>query len=194
MRKSTKGVSALLIGSLTLGPLVGCESLPGDKETQGAVIGGVGGAIAGGVLAKDNRLLGALIGGAVGAGGGWLIGSQLEKSDDKDDAVRAERGARENPVSVDEARRARTADINSDGYITMDEVVALEKADLSDSEIIERLDATNQFFELSREQEDYLRSQGVSDRVIREMRTLNADVRDRAYERVSDNHSKDKRD
>src|SRR5688500_4383197 len=77
MRNTTKGVSALLIGSLTLGPLVGCESLPGDKETQGAVIGGVGGALAGGALAKDNRLLGALIGGAVGAGGGWLIGSQL---------------------------------------------------------------------------------------------------------------------
>jgi len=64
--------------------------------------------------------------------------------------------------------------------------VALDKAGLSDSEIVERLDATDQFFELTREQEDYLRSQGVSDRVIRDMRTLNVDVRDRAYERVSD--------
>ncbi|HWP39877.1 MAG TPA: hypothetical protein VNL70_03045, partial [Tepidisphaeraceae bacterium] len=51
--------------------MVGCESLPGDEKTQGAVIGGLAGAGAGAVLAgEDNRLLGALIGGAAGAGGG----------------------------------------------------------------------------------------------------------------------------
>src|SRR6185503_19643818 len=72
-----KPVITLLIASLALSPLAGCDSLPGDKKTQGAVIGGVGGAVAGGALAKNNRLLGALIGGALGAGGGYLIGSSL---------------------------------------------------------------------------------------------------------------------
>jgi hypothetical protein len=182
-----KAITTLLIGSLSLSPLVGCDSLPGDKETQGAVIGGVGGALGGALVGgEDNRLLGALIGGALGAGGGWLIGSQLEKSDDKDDAVAADRRGRNNPVSASEARDARTADINGDGYITMDEVVAMEKADLSDSEMIERLERTGQFFELTRQQEEYLRDQGVSDRVIREMRSLNSDVRERAYSRYND--------
>src|SRR6478736_3527958 len=78
-----KHVITLLIASLILWPLAGCDSLPGDKKTQGTVIGGVGGAVAGGALAKNNRLLGALIGGALGAGGGYLIGSSLDKSDPK---------------------------------------------------------------------------------------------------------------
>src|SRR6266566_2283310 len=108
-----KPMISLLIASLALTPLAGCDSLPGDKKTQGAVIGGVGGAVAGGALAKNNRLLGALIGGALGAGGGYLIGSHLDKSDpnkNRDDAVRADRRARDNPATPDSARRARTAD------------------------------------------------------------------------------------
>src|SRR5438128_2783347 len=124
-----KSIIALMITSLALWPLAGCDSLPGDKKTQGAVIGGVGGAVAGGALAKNNRLIGALIGGALGAGGGYLIGTQLEKSDHHNDENRtaareADRRARENPVTSEEARRARTADINDDGYVTLDEVVS----------------------------------------------------------------------
>lgn len=187
-----KAISGLLIGSLALGPLAGCENLPGDKETQGAVIGGVGGAIAGAALGGDNKLLGALIGGAIGAGAGWLIGSQLEKSDrdDRDDAIKAERRGRENPVTAEQARKARTADVNQDGYVTMDEVVAMERAGLSDDEMIDRLKDTGQFFELTAKQEDYLRDQGVSARVVREMQNINADVRDRAYERYARSEKK----
>src|SRR5436190_8313717 len=64
-----------LISAITLAPLAGCESLPGDKKTQGAVIGGAGGALAGALIGKHNRAVGGLIGGALGAGGGYLIGS-----------------------------------------------------------------------------------------------------------------------
>src|SRR3954447_6765925 len=137
-----KTLIGLLIASIALAPLAGCDSLPGDKKTQGAVIGGVGGAVAGGALAKNNRLLGALIGGALGAGGGYLIGSSLDKSDpnkNRDDAVRAEKRARDNPASASDARSARTADINGDGYVTMDEVVAMSKAGISDDDMINRL-------------------------------------------------------
>ena len=78
-------VSTALIGSLVLAPLTGCESLPGNDESQGAVIGGVSGAAAGALLGgKDNRLLGALIGGALGAGGGYLIGANKDKITGKD--------------------------------------------------------------------------------------------------------------
>ncbi|HEV8605317.1 MAG TPA: glycine zipper domain-containing protein [Tepidisphaeraceae bacterium] len=193
-----KTMITLLIASLALAPLAGCDSLPGDKKTQGAVIGGVGGAVAGGALAKNNRLLGALIGGALGAGGGYLIGSQLDKSDPKhrDDAIAADKRARDNPASPDDARSARTADINNDGYVTMDEVVAMHKAGLSADDMITRLERTGQFFELTTEQERYLKDQGVPARVVTAMRDINKDVRDKAYDRygnkVSDNNRTDR--
>ena len=185
MTKQKPFVVSMVICGLMMMPMAGCEQLPGDEKTQGAVIGGLGGAVAGGALAKNNRLLGALIGGALGAGGGYLIGAQIDKSDDddRDDAREAERRARENPVSASDARDARTADVNNDGYVTLDEVVALDEANYSDDEIITRLERTNQFFELTQEQEDYLIDQGVSRRVVVAMRDINPDVRDRAYAR-----------
>src|SRR3982751_336307 len=99
MKTQSPLMTTVLGGSMMLTPLVGCEQLPGDKQTQGAVIGGVGGAVAGGAIAKNNRLIGALVGGALGAGGGYLIGSSMDKSDPKktrDEAVRADRRARDN--------------------------------------------------------------------------------------------------
>jgi len=168
---------SLLIGSLTLAPLAGCENLPGSKSTQGAVIGGAGGALAGAAIGKHNRLVGGLIGGAVGAAGGYLIGAQIHKNDEKhhDEAIKASDRDRENPPTASEARSARTADLNNDGYVTLNEVVALRQADISDSEMIRRLEDTGQVFYLSEEQENYLRDRGVSDKVIRAMRTMNQD-------------------
>lgn len=162
------------MGSLALSPVMtGCESLPGDEGTQGAVIGGLGGAAAGAMVAgDDDRLIGALIGGALGAGGGYLIGQQLGK-DDPDEAIEVSQEAERNPASPNEAARARTADINHDGFVTLDEVVAMQRAGLSDRQMIDRLQATGQIFALDPSQEQYLRDRGVSQNVIVEMRTLN---------------------
>lgn len=181
-----KSISIMVMGSLALVPLAGCENGVGGKQTQGAVIGGLGGAAAGGLIGGDNALLGALVGGALGAGGGWLIGSELEKADDSDDARTADTRARENPVTAEQARAARTADVNQDGYVTLDEVVAMDKAGLTDEQMINRLEATGQFFELNREQENHLRDQGVSSSVVAAMRTINEDVRQAAYDRYGD--------
>jgi hypothetical protein len=52
-----------------------------SKAAKGAVIGGAGGAILGGVLAKNNRALGAVIGGVVGGGVGYGIGRSQDKKD-----------------------------------------------------------------------------------------------------------------
>jgi len=52
-----------------------------SKAAKGAVIGGAGGAILGGVLAKHNRALGAVIGGVVGGGVGYGIGRSQDKRD-----------------------------------------------------------------------------------------------------------------
>src|SRR5258706_9547246 len=187
-----KPMISLLIASIALAPLAGCDSLPGDKKTQGAVIGGVGGAVAGGALAKNNRLLGALIGGALGAGGGYLIGSSLDKSDPKknsEEARIADKRAQDHPATAADARTARTADINGDGYVTMDEVVAMGKAGLSDDEMITRLERTGQFFELTSDQERYLTDHAVSRRVVNAMRDINQDVKNKAYDRYGNGSS-----
>jgi surface antigen len=186
--KKRNVMCSLLIGSLSMAPLVGCENLPGSKSTQGAVIGGAGGAAAGAAIAKDNRLVGGLIGGALGAGGGYLIGAAMNKNDreHKDEAIKASDRDRENPPTPTNVRSARTADLNNDGYVTLNEVVAMRKADLSDREMIQRLQDTGQVFYLSSEQENYLRDRGVSDTVIREMRTMNQDRARTASDR-SDN-------
>jgi hypothetical protein len=184
-------IGTAVIGALVLSPLAGCESLPGDKKTQGAVIGGVGGAAAGALVAKDNRLIGGLIGGALGAGGGYLIGAQLDKTDAKnhDEAVRAARDAEARPAQASDVKNSDTADLNRDGYVTMDEVVAMKDARLSDSEMIRRLDKTNQVFELTEQQESYLRDRGVDSRVITAMLDMNRDtartVSDGGNDRIS---------
>ncbi len=167
-------MSLALAGALVGTPwMSGCESLPGDEKTQGAVIGGLGGAAAGAAIGgDDNRLTGALIGGALGAGGGWLIGQQVEKKN-RNEAEQVNERAQQNPVTVEQARNARTADINQDGFVTLDEVVAMEEAGLTDRQVIDRLEATGQVFALTQDQEQYLRSSGVSNSVIVELRDLN---------------------
>jgi Glycine zipper len=177
----TRFTAVVLSGAIGLAPLAGCESLPGDEKEQGAVIGGVGGAAAGAALSEDNRLLGALIGGALGAGGGYLIGANMDEKRDQDaaktreEAVAAQRKAESDPATPDQAREAKTADINGDGFVTLDEVVALEEAGLSEKEMIRRLERTQQYFELTPEQEQYLKDKGVADRVVVAMRDMKPD-------------------
>ena len=177
-----KTTALVLSASIGLAPLAGCESLPGGEKEQGAVIGGAGGAAAGAALGgEDNRLAGAIIGGILGAGGGYLIGTKMEENDDKGAAAKREEAeaaaqkAKADPATADDVRSTDTADLNDDGFVTLDEVAAMEKAGLSDKEQIRRLERTQQYFQLSSEQQDYLRQQGVSDDVIVAMRDMKPD-------------------
>lgn len=184
--RNRKSIGTLLIAALTSAPLVGCESLPGGKREQGAVIGGVGGAAAGAVVAKDNRAVGALIGGLLGAGGGFLIGQQMEKKD-RNEALEANRKAEENPATPADVGSSDTADLNRDGFVTMDEVVALERSGLNDREIIRRLESTQQIFDLNGQQEQYLKDHGLSQDVIVAMRDMNRDLARRASDDTRNN-------
>ena len=174
---------AALIG-LTAAPMTGCEDLPGSRTEQSTVIGGATGAVLGAVIAKDNRLIGALIGGLLGAGGGYLIGAKTDWFEDDDDEVRDEvrdavNKAQTDPATVEEAKKARTADINEDGFVTLDEVIALERADFTDNQIITRLERTNHVFDLNADQRKILRDNGVSEKVIDRMLEINRDERER---------------
>lgn len=168
-----KTLSLVLIGSLGLAPLAGCESLPGDKGTQGAVIGGAGGAAAGAAVGgEDNRLAGALIGGILGAGGGYLIGQNMDKKDEGEARQAAQR-AQKQPATAADVRNSMTADLNADGFVSIDEVLAMKSANLNDAEMIQRLQATNQVFSLNPDQQRQLRNGGISDNVINQMLAMN---------------------
>lgn len=173
----------VLTGSVALAVISsGCSNLPGTDQQQGAVIGGLGGAAAGAAIGgEENRVLGALLGGALGAGGGYVIGANADRitGRDRGGAETATERAKSRPATAEEARNATTADLNSDGFVTLDEVVALDKAGYSDSEIISRLQATGQVFELTSEQQQFLLNQGVSQSVVSQMDNLNRATRDR---------------
>lgn len=170
--------------ALTGALLVGCESLPGTKGQQGAVIGGAGGAATGAVVGGEkHRALGAIIGGVLGAAGGYVIGANSDKiiGKNKDEAESAGQRAKTTPVTAEQARTASTADVNSDGYVTLDEVVAMKDARLSDREMLNRLEATGQIFELNAESKQYLGDHGVSENVISQMQSLNQSRRDTLF-------------
>ncbi|MDB5112648.1 MAG: hypothetical protein JWR67_3762 [Mucilaginibacter sp.] len=52
-----------------------------SSQGQGAIIGGAGGAVVGGLV--GHGVGGALIGGAIGAGGGYIIGNEHRKHAEK---------------------------------------------------------------------------------------------------------------
>jgi hypothetical protein len=143
------------LAAVTIAGFTGCENLPGSKESQGAVIGGLGGAAAGAAIGgSQNRLLGALLGGALGAGGGYVIGANSDKilGRDHDSATQATQKAQTHPATAQDVRNSNTADLNHDGFVTLDEVTAMQSAGLSDQEMLRRLRATDQIFELTSEQ------------------------------------------
>jgi len=185
MKKTYLRIFSVGATGLVLLSNMGCEQLPGSPKAQGAAIGGAGGAITGAAIGGEHhRLLGALVGGAVGAGGGYLIGASSDRITHRD-AVAAEeatRRAQTAPATPDQARYALTADLNGDGFVTMDEVVAMRRANVPDQTIVERLRATGQVFELNPEQKQYLRSQGINDYIITQMLEINRDVRDSLVE------------
>lgn len=176
-----------LVGVIAVS-LMGCSNLPGNPKQQGAVAGGASGAAIGAAVAHNNRALGAIIGGAVGAAGGYVIGANKDKifgSDSKDTEVQqAETKSQTNPATPEEAKTATTADINSDGFVTLDEVVAMKNAGLDDTQMIDRLKATKQVFNLSDEQKKYLTDRGVSQSIVDQMATLNQNLQDRPADTV----------
>lgn len=78
--------SPLLLAAASLLALTACvdpNAYPDDpnaRAKQGAIIGGLTGAVVGAATSRDgDELKGAIIGGALGAGGGAIIGNELDR-------------------------------------------------------------------------------------------------------------------
>lgn len=174
-------VPILLTTALGLGSLAGCENLravrhPNESSNAGSA------SQADAQLADKSHPIRRVIGTSLGAGGGFLIGADLDKLDAADkaqakaEAVRASQRAEKNPARPDAVDRSPTADLNKDGFVTLDEVVAMRQANVNDQQILERLQLTGDVFELTEYQQDYLRTRGVSDAVLRQIPALNRDA------------------
>jgi outer membrane protein OmpA-like peptidoglycan-associated protein len=80
-------LAAALAGAAVLATL-GCETAPGTRTQQGAILGSIAGATAGVLAAGEgDNLAGGLIGGAAGALAGGLIGRYLDNQSREIDAI-----------------------------------------------------------------------------------------------------------
>lgn len=87
VRLRSPAVAALAASALLAGSL-GCESVPADRTTQGAVLGSMAGAGAGVLAAGEgDNLAGGLIGAAVGGIAGGLIGRYLDNQAREIDSI-----------------------------------------------------------------------------------------------------------
>lgn len=169
---STKAIAAVMVAAF----LVGCAQLPYDRTTQTTVAGGAAGAAAGAILAgDDDEAMGAVLGGILGAAAGYVIGARTDWFGDgrEDELNRAVNDARNDPATVEDVYGSYDADLNDDGLVTQDELIALSNAGLSPDEIIDRLQATNQVFYVSDAQRQELLAAGVSPQVVYELEEIN---------------------
>ena len=117
----------------------------------GVIAGGIVGAGAGGLIAGGK---GALIGGAVGAFGGGVVGAYLDAQDRKT-------VERSSPRTLDRMDRGEP--------LTINDVIKLSQAGVSDNTIIQYIQETGSSYNLSQSQVRRLQDADVSQKVIRYM-------------------------
>jgi uncharacterized protein YcfJ len=146
MRKTTAGILSLLI----LASSTGCQSSP-NRAPEGALLGGLIGAGAGMIVGNqsnhrgEGRAEGALIGGAVGAAAGALAGSQMQKEPQQ----------QAQPVNPNQMSVQQIADLSRQG--------------INEDVIVDRIRMSNSRFSLSVNDVEYLKGQGVTQKVISAM-------------------------
>ena len=162
MFRFPKSAKTLLVLSLA-GAVLGCET----KAGTGALAGGAGGALVGGLIGSASHARageGALIGAAAGAIGGALIGHAMDESDKK-----KEREA-ENRTYTDRDYTTNSAYSASSTAVTPDDVIAWTQRGTREDIIIDRIERSNTVYHLTAADENRLRDAGVSETVIIVMR------------------------
>lgn len=159
MCKSLAGIgSTLLVAALTLG-LAGCET----KAQTGALVGGAGGAALGagiGSMSHSRAGEGALIGGAVGALGGYIVGNEMDKADQRERDRNAVRATREDRYAAPAPSQR----------VTKNDVIKWTDQGAKDEVIIDRIDRSGTVFNITAADENELRDAGVSEEVVRAMK------------------------
>jgi len=153
----------LLLRVVTVGAMMavaagntGCSTM--NNTEKGVGLGGAIGAGAGALIgsASGNPKTGAVIGGLLGAGAGGVIGNDVDRKDARDASIRQDRANQ----AYAYAQPERLA-----------EVVAMAKGGQSEVVMLNHIRTHGMQFNLSIADLGYLKSNGVSDRVIAEMQT-----------------------
>lgn len=138
--------ASLILALVVFG--AGCEST-GENTKRGAIGGGLVGSIAGGAIGYQtgHPLAGAAIGAGVGALTGAVIGDRID------------------------TRKAREKEqiMTSGEKLGISDVVVLAKSGMTDDAIIAKIAETGSVYNLSVEEIEALRKEGVSTRVINYM-------------------------
>lgn len=103
-----------------------------------------------------------------GPGGGWIIAATPQHIDQHSlgSAQQANRQAEQQPSGPADVERSDNCDLNGDGFVTMDEILALRRAGLSTDQLISRVRKTPETFSLTDRQKQYLRDRDISQKVI----------------------------
>lgn len=106
-----------------------------------------------------------------GPGGGWIVAATPEHIDQHSigSAQQANRQAEQQPAGRADVEHSDSCDLNGDGFVTMDEMLALKRAGLTTEQLIGRVYHTHQIFWLTDRQQQYLRDRGISQDVINAM-------------------------
>jgi len=145
-----KKTKALLLSFAILFAGAGCQSSP-NRTGEGALLGGLLGAGAGTIIGNQSRdrdkgrTQGALIGGVVGALGGALAGSQMSRQPQQ---------------------QTQAVDPNQ---MSIQQVLDLASQGVHEDVIVDRVRMSNSRFSLSQSDVDYLKNQGVTQKVISAM-------------------------
>lgn len=153
MKKIILVLMCLGIASLNL---LGCQSNK-TRVGEGAAIGGLLGAAAGGVIGNQSGSAGAGagIGAAIGAIAGAAIGSQINKP-----------GEGNQTAQGTQSTQAQAANPNQ---VSLQQIVELTKQGVHEDVIIDRIHITNSKYTLAPADIDYLKQNGVSQKVIATM-------------------------
>lgn len=106
---------------------------------------------------------------------GSIIGAAHEhiRTEDKAAAQRASLSARLDPAMANQALIAPTADLNTNGFVTVDEVLAIKQSGANDQQLLDKLEATGQVFEISPEMVTFLWTRGIDKTTIDVIPQLN---------------------
>lgn len=142
-----------------------------NNAQTGALVGGAGGAAVGagiGSLSHARAGEGALIGAAVGAIGGYVVGNEMDKAEqrERDQAMRA--STREPGYYSPSTPPQRTT--SSSSQVTKQDVVQWTQGGVKDEIIIDRIQRSGTVFHITAADENYLRDAGVGEEVMRAMK------------------------
>jgi hypothetical protein len=167
MRQMRGKISGALAGVI-LAVVTGCNSTPLPNNEPQLAVNGDAAMLAGAVVPRKSGAVASLVGDQLGAGGGFLVGASQEniRQQRQKEAVASARKGEELPATLEDVRNSTTADLNGDGFVTLDEMVAMHRAGLDDQEILGRLRSAHQVYGLSPEQANYLSDRGLSMRII----------------------------